>query len=163
MSARSDVGVRRGKEGLPLRCFATAVLALSLATTIQGGSSAASERTFQVIVHQDVQGTQIPRADLSAIFLKDALRWGDGRRVEPVDQSLRSPVRKDFSEAVLHKSVDGIQLLWSRKVTRGVMPPAVKSTDEEVIAHVAETEGAIGYVSAGLPLPPTVKVLDVIE
>lgn len=146
-----------------MRCFATAVVAFSLAVAIGGASPAAGEASFQVIVHRDVQGTQIPRADLSAIFLKDALRWGDGRRVEPVDQSLRSPVRKDFSEAVLQKSVDGIQLLWSRKVTRGVMPPVVKSTDEEVIAHVAENEGAIGYVSAGVPLPPTVKVLDIIE
>jgi ABC-type phosphate transport system substrate-binding protein len=146
-----------------LRCFATVVLALFVGVTMAGESPAAGDMAFQVIVHQDVQGTQIPRPILSSIFLKEALRWGDGHRVEPVDQSLRSRVRQEFSKVVLHESIDGIQMLWNRKVVKGVMPPIVKSTDEEVLAFVAQTKGAIGYVSLGVSLPSTVKVLEIVE
>jgi ABC-type phosphate transport system substrate-binding protein len=147
-----------------LRCLATAVLTLLLAVTVTGESPSASrDPAFRVIVHNDVRGTQISRTLVSSIFLREALRWGDGLRIQPVDQSLRSPVRAEFSEAVLEKSIDGVQLLWTRKLAKGVIPPVVKSSDEEVIAYIARTEGAIGYVSPTVPLPPTVKALDIIE
>lgn len=146
-----------------MRCVAATILALFIVVTIAGESPAAADPTFTVIVHSDVQGTAIPRTVLASIFLKQVLRWGDGRRVAPVDQSLRSPVRVDFCEAVLHESIDGVQLLWNRKLAKGVMPPAVKSTDEEVLAFVAKTEGAIGYVSSGVSLPPTVKAISITE
>ena len=147
-----------------MRSVATAILALSVVVTVAGESpAAAADSTFQVIVHAEMQGKQIPRTVLSSIFLKEAVRWGDGRRVAPVDQSFRSPVRAEFSELVLHKSTDGVQVLWNRKLAKGVMPPAVKSSDEEVVAYVAETEGAIGYVSLAAALPPTVKVLTIVD
>jgi len=147
-----------------LRHLATAVLALFVVVAVAGESPAtAADPTFQVIVPARMDGTQIPRTVLSSIFLKEAVRWGDGRRVVPIDQSFRSPVRADFSERVLNRSIDGVQVLWNSKLTKGVMPPAVKSSDEEVVAYVAKTEGAIGYVSLAAALPPTVKTLTIID
>ncbi len=144
-----------------MRCLVT--VAFLLLPTVAGESSGATdEPPFQVIVHAEVEGTQIPRAVLSSIFLKEATRWGNGRTVAPVDQSLRSKVRAAFSEHVLKKPVDGVQALWHRKMIQGVRPPIVKSSDEEVIGYVAETEGSIGYVSLSAPLPPTVRVLTIV-
>jgi ABC-type phosphate transport system substrate-binding protein len=36
-----------------------------------------------------------------------------------------------------------------------------RTTDEEVVAFVRRTPGAIGYVSGGAALPDTVKAIDV--
>jgi hypothetical protein len=103
------------------------------------------------------------RTSLSAIFLKQARKWGDGSNVLPVDQSLRSPVRSAFSQEVLQQNVDAVNLYWQRRIASGVMPPMVKSSDEEIISFVSSTAGAIGYVSAGLPLPDSVKAVAITE
>jgi hypothetical protein len=42
---------------------------------------------------------------------------------------------------------------------RRVLPPPSKASDEEVLAFVASRKGAIGYVSAGVEIPPDVKVI----
>ena len=42
-------------------------------------------------------------------------------------------------------------------------PPPVKANDVEVLAYVANNQGAVGYVSAGIPLPPDVKPLTVVD
>jgi ABC-type phosphate transport system substrate-binding protein len=43
------------------------------------------------------------------------------------------------------------------------MPPPVKTSDEEIVAFVASTPGAIGYVSSGTPLPDTVREIAVVN
>jgi ABC-type phosphate transport system substrate-binding protein len=147
-----------------LRSLVTAVLTVLLPVAVAGQSpDAAADPTFQVIVHPEVEGSQIPRAVLSAIFLKEATRWGNGRAVTPVDQSLRSPVRATFSEHVLQKPVDGIPAFWHRKMAQGVRPPIVKASDEEVIAYVAKTTGSIGYVSLSATLPETVRAVIILD
>ena len=147
-----------------MRRVATAVLSLLLLVSVAGASpAAAAEPTFQVIVHPEVEGTQIRRAVLSSIFLMESPNWGSGGRVRPVDQSLRSPVRAQFSEYVLNESVEAIHELWRRKMSQGVRPPKVRSSDAEVIEYVASTKGSIGYVSLSTPLPPTVRVLTLVD
>ncbi|MGD8894665.1 MAG: substrate-binding domain-containing protein [Acidobacteriota bacterium] len=147
-----------------MRCVSTAALALLLLFSVAGESpAAAAEPPFQLIVHPDVEGTQIRRAVLSSIFLRESPNWGDGSPIRPVDQSLRSPVRATFSEYVLNEPTEGIHALWRRKINEGVSPPKVRSSDEEVIAFVEQTKGSIGYVSLSTPLPPTVKTLVLVD
>jgi ABC-type phosphate transport system substrate-binding protein len=145
-----------------LRCLVT--VAVLLLVTVAGESpGAAADPTFRVIVHPEVEGARIPRTVLSSIFLREADRWGNGRAVAPVDQSLRSPVRAAFTEYVLNKPVDGVPAIWHRKMIRGVRPPPVKSSDEDVIAYVAKTKGSIGYVSLSAPLPETVRTVTIVD
>jgi ABC-type phosphate transport system substrate-binding protein len=124
---------------------------------------AAADSSYRVIVHPDVKGSQIPRATLSSIFLKQAPRWGDGSPVLPVDQSMRSPIRQSFAADVLQKPLVEVQIFWSQRMARGVTPPPVKQTDEEILAYVAATPGSIGYVSATVPLPDSVRPVAVID
>jgi ABC-type phosphate transport system substrate-binding protein len=143
-----------------LRLLTTAALVMTLM-----GSAQAAE-SFTVVVNASVAGTNVRRADLAAVFLKKAVRWGDGSAATPVDQSGTSPVRKDFSEAVLHMPVMAVVQYWGRQlvaVAASVRPPTVKASDEEVLAYVAKTSGAVGYVAAGTALPPGVKAVAVIE
>jgi len=133
-----------------------ALLAVSAPTPFAAGA-------YRVIVHPEVKGAQIPRAALGAIFLKHAGKWGDGRVVLPVDQSVRSPVRRSFSSDVLQQGIVEVQVYWQRQMSKGVTPPPVKASDEEVVLFVASTPGAIGYVSAGTPLPDSVKTIEIAD
>jgi ABC-type phosphate transport system substrate-binding protein len=142
-----------------------AVLSFALLTLAAVGShsGASANASFVVIVHPEVKGDELPKVILSAIFLRKAPRWEDGLDVRPVDQSMSSPLRADFTAAVLEMPVNGLQRYWSDEIEKGVQPPPVKGSDEEVIAYVASTPGAIGYVSAGVALPEGVKAMDLVE
>jgi ABC-type phosphate transport system substrate-binding protein len=122
--------------------------------------SPAASTAFRVIVHHEVKGARISRSVLSSIFLKQAPRWGDGSVILPVDQSVRSDVRRTFSGDVLQQGVAEVQLYWQRKMSAGVVPPPVKSSDEDVVAFVAATPGAIGYVTAAAQLPDSVRTIE---
>ena len=127
------------------------------------GKDASAAAAFRVIVNPDVKGSQMPRSVLAAIFLKQALKWGDGRAVVPVDQSVQSAVRRSFSNEVLKQGIVEVQVYWQRKITAGQVPPPVKTSDEEVLAFVASTPGAIGYVSSSTSLPATVREVTVVD
>jgi len=122
--------------------------------------------SFVVVVNASVAGTTVHRTDLAAVFLKKAVRWGDGSPANPVDQSGTSPVRKGFSESVLHMPVMGVVQYWGKQLVsmaNSVRPPTVKSSDEEVLAYVAKTSGAVGYVASAAALPPGVKAVTVVD
>jgi len=124
---------------------------------------AGADTAYRIIVHPGVKGSQIPRATLSSIFLKQAPRWGDGSPVLPVDQSMRSSIRQSFAADVLQRPLVEVQIFWSRRMATGVTPPPVKQTDEEIVKYVAATPGSIGYVSSGLPLPESVRQIAIVE
>ena len=54
---------------------------------------------------------------------------------------------------------------WQKQMfgSSPVRPPAVKGSDAEVIAFVAKTEGAVGYVSKAATLPAGVRAVVVID
>jgi ABC-type phosphate transport system substrate-binding protein len=125
------------------------------------GEAAVAATPYRVIAHPQVKGTQIGREALSAIFLKQAARWTDGLPVVPVDQSVKAKIRTTFSFDVLGTDLASVQIYWQRRIANGVTPPPVKTSDEEVLAFVASTPGAIGYVSSSLPLPDSVKEVSI--
>jgi ABC-type phosphate transport system substrate-binding protein len=141
------------------------LLLIVLAAVLAAGSAkdARAASAFRVIVHPQVKGSEIPRSVLGAIFLKQALKWGDGRAVVPVDQSIQSAVRRQFSNDVLKQGIVEVQVYWQRRITAGQVPPPVKTSDEDVVAFVASTPGAIGYVSSGTTLPATVREVTVVD
>jgi ABC-type phosphate transport system substrate-binding protein len=164
LSEESNVPSPHAVQGESVLCRRAFALILPLLAAVAFGTpSIAEDPGFVVVVSLDVPGTQIPRDVLSSIFLGESPRWGDGRPVHPVDQSLRSAVRRTFSERVHRKPLEGIEALWHRKLIAGVRPPKVKPSDAEVIAFVSEKKGAIGYVTPSVPLPDTVKVVTIAD
>jgi ABC-type phosphate transport system substrate-binding protein len=164
---RTALGRSLPPSGRSALVFRTSLVVLLLAWVVPlpatPAEAAAGETSFIVIVHPEVQGTQIRRAILSSIFLGDVKRWGDGRTVHPVDRSLNSPLREHFTRQVLTVPPDSLQYYWNGKIMKGALPPPVKQTDEEVLEYVAKTQGAIGYVSADVEVPASVKPLVVID
>ena len=116
-------------------------------------------------MHPSVAGNTIRRADLAAVYLRKATRWGAGVTAVPVDQSGMSAVRKAFSEAVLGMTVETVVQYWQSQMfaTKRLLPPLVKNSDAEVVAFVAKTEGAVGYVSKTALLSPEVRTITVVD
>ncbi len=149
-----------GLRARSLRLLATGAFFVAVIGTAQATDA------FVVVVNSSVAGTNVHRADLAAVFLKKAVRWGDGSPANPVDQSGTSPVRKGFSETVLHMPVMAVVQYWGRQLASmaaSVRPPTVKGSDEEVLAYVAKTSGAVGYVATGISLPAGVKAVAIVE
>jgi len=127
-------------------------------------SATGQELPFKVIVHPELTVASTHRGALSDIFLRKALRWGDGTSAQPVDQSTQSAVREAFSQHVHGQPLAAVMKFWMRQISdgRGV-PPPVKGSDAEVIAYVASKRGSVGYVAARAPIPGTVRVLQVVD
>ena len=142
------------------------VVGLALGGCLLGGAVGAplagAELAFKVIAHPELSGNAIDRATLSAVFLRKATRWGDGTGAQPVDQSTQSPVRLAFTEHVHGQPLAAVMKYWMRQIADGQgVPPPVKESEADIIAHVASKKGAVGYVAAATPLPESVKVLQV--
>ncbi len=122
----------------------------------------AGDLGFELVVNAANPGTMVKKELVASIFTGKATRWSDGKPIAPVDQSAQSTVRARFTREVMNDSVAAIMTYWTRQmISGGARPPAVKQTDADVIAFVAGNPTAIGYVSAGVTLPPTVKKLRV--
>jgi len=118
---------------------------------------------YRIIVNYQVKGGRISREALSSIFLRQAPRWSDGTVIQPVDQSVRSDIRRSFSGDILSQGVAEVQIYWQRRMAKGVTPPPVKATDADVVRYVASTPGAIGYVSIETPLPDSVRLVELTD
>jgi ABC-type phosphate transport system substrate-binding protein len=117
---------------------------------------------FQVVVHPSVRGMWISRANLQALFTGKTDRWGDKTSARPVDQSLKTPVRRAFTTSVLGRSLGEIQRYWQDRIAVDrVFPPPIKSSDQEVLGFVASTSGAVGYVGPDSAIPEGVKLISV--
>lgn len=117
---------------------------------------------FQVVVNASASLTQISRDDLSNIFQKKKNNLPSGESAKPVDLSADADVRESFSQAVHGRSANQIAAYWQQQIFSGRgVPPEEKASEDEVIAYVSSTPGAIGYVSAGASLGSGVKTLAV--
>jgi ABC-type phosphate transport system substrate-binding protein len=111
-------------------------------------TSAHAQDAYKIVVHPDVPVASVTRAELSQLFLKRRTSWGAGKPVRPVDQVDRSPMRRTFSQAVHGKPTESIKSFWQQQIFSGrAVPPPEKGTDDEVLAFVRGTPGAVGYVS----------------
>ena len=97
--------------------------------------------------------------ELKSVFLEE-MNSLDGVHVEPVFEK-RGPAHEAFLREYLGRGDYELQRYYQTLVFsgRGSMPKAVGS-DAEVVAYVAKTRGAIGYVSAGVTTQD-VKILTI--
>jgi hypothetical protein len=153
------VAASPGVRAITHPASATSVAA---ATPVAAATEAAG---FVLIANAGNPATAISKSDAMRIFLKKARAWpGGGLSADPVDQRDANPVRKEFLAAVIGKDGPAMNAYWQSQLFVGrTTPPPVKGSDADVIAFVAAAKGGIGYVSAGIALPATVKAIAVAE
>ncbi|MBN8731173.1 MAG: hypothetical protein J0L64_11565 [Acidobacteria bacterium] len=133
------------------------VLSLVSASWLAGALPAAE---VKVIANNSVGATAVSREELKGVFLETKNSLSDGSAVEPV--LLKSGATHEaFLKEYVGRMDAALQNYYRSLVFtgKGSMPKALAG-DAEMVAYVAKTKGAIGYVSAGTAAPG-VKTLEV--
>lgn len=125
----------------------------------------------EVIAHPDHPGGEISRPLLRGVFGMRVRAWPDGTPVRVFVLEDGNPLHAEFSKAVLQMYPYQLRQNWDRLLYSGTgQQPVTVSSEEELLRRVAETAGAIGYVSRYPPPDvrgrtrspiPAVKVLHV--
>jgi TonB family protein len=111
-----------------------------------GSCAGALADTVKLIANSSVKADSISPGELKKVFLEQSNSLKDGTHVEPVLER-GGPVHEAFLQQYLGRTNDDLQTYYRALVFtgRGSMPKAFGS-DAEVVAYVARTRGAIGYV-----------------
>jgi TonB family protein len=114
----------------------------------------------KVVANPSVAADSISVSELRSIFLAETITLKDGSHVEPVFER-EGAVHETFVKEFLKQTNASLHSHYGELVFTGKasMPKAFNS-DAEVVAYVARTHSAIGYVSASAATDG-VKVLDV--
>jgi TonB family protein len=123
------------------------VLPLILLAGLACSREAAGE--VKLIANPSVRADSASPQEIRKIFLEQTNTLGDGSHVEPVLET-EGPIHAEFLREYLERTDDDLQNYYRALVFtgRGSMPKALGS-DAAVVAYVARTRGAIGYVDAG--------------
>ena len=114
----------------------------------------------KVIANSSVSASSISADDLKSVFLEDKSSLSDGTHVEPVLEK-GGAAHDAFVKDYLGKTDSALQTYYRSLVFTGkASMPKMLAADAEVVAYVAKTKGAIGYVSADAAAEG-VKTLDV--
>jgi ABC-type phosphate transport system substrate-binding protein len=121
------------------------VAALSVCAT----TSAARAADLKVIANPSVGASSVSADELKNVFLITKTSLSDGSHVEPVLEK-GGPTHEAFIKEYLGKSDAALQTYYRSLVFTGkASMPKTLGADAEVVAYVAKTKGAVGYVGAG--------------
>ncbi len=111
------------------------------------GATVSLAGDIKMIANSGVNVDIISLVEVKAVFLEEKSSI-NGTHVEPVLEK-DGPVHEAFLQEYLGRSEDDLQAYYRTLVFtgRGAMPKVLGS-DAEVVAYVARTRGAIGYVSS---------------
>jgi len=125
---------------------------------VAGGNAFAGD--VKVIANSNISASSVSSEELKRVFLATKTSLDDGSHVEPVLEK-DGPAHEAFLKDYVGKSDAALTTYYRSLVFTGKgSMPKVLASDAEVVAYVAKTKGAIGYVSAGAAVAG-VKVLEV--
>jgi hypothetical protein len=123
--------------------LASAVLAVLTAGAVQAAD-------VKIIANESVGATSISAEEIKGVFLSTKTSLSDGSHVVPVLEK-GGPVHEAFLKE-LGKSDSALETYYRTLVFTGkASMPKTLGADAEVVAYVAKTKGAIGYVAADAP------------
>jgi ABC-type phosphate transport system substrate-binding protein len=103
----------------------------------------------KVIANPSIGAAGVSSDDLKGVFLGTKTSLSDGSHVEPVLEK-GGPAHEAFIKEYLGKTDAALQTYYRSLVFTGKgSMPKILGADADVVAYVAKTKGAIGYVSAG--------------
>ncbi len=115
-----------------------------------------------VIANKSVPLDSLKKVELINIYTGDIREWGNGAAVLVKDLKPKGPTKKAFYKFI-GKSSSRMKSIWLKKLLSGEGdPPEALESEEVMINSVANSPGAIGFVSQS-KLTPNVKTLLVID
>ncbi|MFK7849236.1 MAG: hypothetical protein AB8G77_28365 [Rhodothermales bacterium] len=134
---------------------------LKIALVILGLACCTMPAAAQVVIiaHKDVPAESIGKDRLLDFYLRDVLSWPSSElEIVVCDLRLTGAVKDEFYR-FLGKSSSRMKSIWlKRKLAGEGDPPEFFQTEEELLQHVANTPGAIGFVHPS-KVTDNVKVL----
>jgi ABC-type phosphate transport system substrate-binding protein len=122
---------------------------LPIAVCILAAATLASAADLKVIANPSVGASSVSADELKNVFLITKTSLSDGSHVEPVLEK-GGATHEAFVKEYLGKSDSALQTYYRSLVFTGkASMPKTLGADAEVVAYVAKTKGAIGYVGAG--------------
>lgn len=101
-----------------------------------------------IIKNKSVSDSTLSKDDLSKIYLGKKSSWSDGSRIRFV--VLEGSTHAAFLKNYVGKTESQFNTFWKKQVFTGKgSPPEEFNSDKAMVDFVAQTTGAIGYVSAG--------------
>jgi len=102
-----------------------------------------------VVTNRSVNTENLDLKDIKKIFLGKKMYWDDNKKISLFILA-KSPAHNEFVKKYPNKSENQFTNYWKQLLFtgKGMLPNRV--TDDEMIAKIKETEGAIGYVAAEL-------------
>lgn len=124
------------------------VLQIAFLTFILGASlTLRAEKDYAVIIHPTVSDKILSVNTLGAIFGMRMQTWSDGTRIRVYVLPDDSPLHQRFSKGILNVFPYQLRAAWDRLVFSGIGQAPIKvASHEEMLAKVASTPGAIGYM-----------------
>jgi ABC-type phosphate transport system substrate-binding protein len=130
-----------------------ALLAISMTLSlimILGSVSDTSAAGDIVIVANSEAGTDsLSKSDLESIMLGKKKKWDNGTKIK-IAILKAGDTHENFTKEYTGKTASQFKSYWKKLVFtgEGIQPKSFK-TEDELVAYVAKTKGAVGYVSAG--------------
>jgi len=133
----------RSKTMKPLHIFLVAIV---VGVCAAGAASAAD---IKVIANPSVGTSSVSVDEIKGVFLATKTSLADGSHVEPVLEK-DGPTHQAFLKEYIGKTDSALETYYRSLVFTGkASMPKMLAADAEVVAYVAKTKGAVGYVSAG--------------
>ncbi|MDY0359978.1 MAG: hypothetical protein RBR08_00840 [Desulforegulaceae bacterium] len=123
-------------------------ICFSLAFALFFASVSFGAADILVIANKGVSSSSLSKDELKRIYLGKLSRWENGDKVNFC--LVKSDLMEDFCQQYIGQSAMNYLKHWKKLVFtgKGSMPPFYDK-DEDVIQFVAETKGAVGFVSSG--------------
>lgn len=101
-----------------------------------------------IIANKDVPSSALSSDDVKQIFLGNKTAWDNGDKIVFVVQD-RTKTADVFLKTYVKKSSSQYDNFWKKQVFTGKgKAPQSFSSDQELVEFVANTPGAIGYISS---------------
>ncbi|MBN7819118.1 hypothetical protein [Bowmanella yangjiangensis] len=102
----------------------------------------------QIIVNADAQVESLSQAQLRRIFTMRQRQWPNGLLIKVFVLPNQNALHQHFSKSQLNMFPYQLERLWNKLVYSGLSERPVEVYDEQqMLQLVAQTPGAIGYIS----------------
>lgn len=101
-----------------------------------------------IVANKNVPAASLAADDIKQIFLGHKTTWDNGDKIMFVVQD-RTDACDAFLKSYIQKSASQYDNYWKKQVFTGKgKAPQSFSSDKEVVEYVANTPGAVGYISS---------------
>ena len=101
-----------------------------------------------IIANPDVPVDSLTRSAIADIYQGYKKKWDNGQRIKVV-MLKKGVTHESFAKSVVHLSPVKLKSLWKKVIFSGAgIPPKILRSEKKCVEYVAQTSGAIAYISA---------------